>query len=121
MHHQPNTALVFTTDYRPGVPLRRVGWIQQPTVNRILQGELDWQPGVSFAIDDPTNWNGFIYRYEGCGHGDYNLTFLQEEVLREDQTYQWGNEAVVFSDGLQLLETRVETGGDGGSTQTPTE
>ncbi len=106
---QLDTGLVFVNDYQPGVPLRIVSRMQQTTVNQILGGQQDGQPVV-----DPTDYNGYIYNYQGCGGGNYGLAFVRETNLQQGQTYSFATDATFFSNQIQLLEAGMQQGGGGG-------
>ncbi|UPV74487.1 hypothetical protein M0R89_00095 [Halorussus limi] len=108
---QPNTGLAFVGDYQPGVGFRPVSRIQQPTVNQILGYVDPANPdGGDGAVVDPTDWNGYVVNYLGCGPGNYNLVFLREGLLQQGQTYSFTTDAVYFSHRLQLLEARIQRG-----------
>ncbi|WP_168215992.1 twin-arginine translocation signal domain-containing protein [Halorussus marinus] len=117
---QASTGLVFVDDYKPGVEFEAVSRVQQPTVNQILgyvdpsqQGE-DGNQQQSQAVVDPTDWNGYIFNYTGCGPGNYNLVFLREGALAEGETYSFTTSAVFFDNEVQLLESQIQSGGGGG-------
>src|SRR6056297_117321 len=107
----PSTGLVFVNDYHPNIGFQVVNRVQQSTVNEILG-----QPEDDPAVDDPTDWNGYLVDLQGCGPGNYHLVMLREGILQQDQTYSFTTDAVFFSNELQLLEARIQqgTGGDGG-------
>ncbi len=109
MQQQLNTGLVFVNDYQPGVPLQVVSRMQQTTVNQILGGQQDGQPVV-----DPTDYNGYIYNYQGCGGGNYGLAFVRETNLQQGQTYSFATDATFFNNQIQLLEATLQRGGGGG-------
>jgi hypothetical protein len=120
---QPNTGLTFVDDYQPGVGFRPVSRIQQPTVNQILGYVDPANPDQGDgAVVDPTDWNGYIVNYQGCGPGNYNLVFLREGLLQQGQTYSFTTDAVYFSNALQLLEARIQQGaGEAAGQQAGTE
>lgn len=111
MQQEQLTALVFVDDYVPSVDFEAVSRVQQPTVNDILGyvDPSDPEAGDG-AVVDPTDWNGYLVNYTGCGPGEYNLVFLREGVLEQGRTYSFTTSAIYFSDTLQLLEAQVETG-----------
>jgi len=111
MQQEQLTALVFVDDYVPSVDFQVVSRVRQPTVNDILGyvDPSDPEAGDG-AVVDPTDWNGYLVNYTGCGSGEYILAFLREGVLEQGQTYSFTTSAIHFSDALQLLEAQVETG-----------
>ncbi|WP_276301629.1 hypothetical protein [Halorussus lipolyticus] len=115
---EPNTALVFVNDYKPGVSFSPVSRLQQPTVEQILgyvdpanPNDADASPG---AVVDPDDWNGYMIHYQDCGPGNYDVIFLREGLLQQDQTYSFTTNAVFFSNRLGLLEATIESGDNGG-------
>ena len=120
---QPNTALVFVDDYKPGVGFQMVSQIQQPTVNQIIGYVDPANPGSgNSAVVDPADWNGYIINYQNCGPGNYDLIFLREGLLQSGTTYSFTTNAVFFSNRIQLLEAQIQqgTGGGGGGGGTTT-
>ncbi|MFC4448267.1 hypothetical protein [Halorussus aquaticus] len=104
-------ALVFVSDYQPSVGFQVVSRIQQPTVNQILGYVNPADPNQGDgAVVDPTDWNGYITNYQGCGPGNYNLVFLREGTLQQGQTYSFTTDAIFFSNRLQLLESEIQRG-----------
>jgi hypothetical protein len=110
MQQQLNTGLVFVDDYRPGVPFQVVSRMQQTTVNDILGTEVNGP-----VVTDPTDYNGYIYTYQGCGGGNYGLAFVREGNIQQDQTYSFSADATFFSNDIQLLEAGMQQGGGGGA------
>jgi hypothetical protein len=106
---QLDTGLVFVDDYRPGVPFQVVSRMQQTTVNDILGTEVNGP-----VVTDPTDYNGYIYTYQGCGGGNYGLAFVREGNIQQDQTYSFSADATFFSNDIQLLEAGMQQGGGGG-------
>ncbi|WP_254768119.1 calcium-binding protein [Salinilacihabitans rarus] len=104
--------LAFSYDYFPGADFEVLAVMEQSTTNSVLRvddEEVD-------EIDDPSDWDGHVIRYDMGGDTAGVTTFLfSEDGLSEGDSGTLGEDARMFSDDLNLLEVSLDgNGGNGG-------
>jgi len=102
--------LVFTYDFRPGVPFRVLDRIQVSTTVEILSGPSG--EGVP-VISQPDDYEGYVvnYRMNEDGPGEFTLVFT-EEMLERGERYQFGMESQVFSNDINLISAMLRSAPD---------
>lgn len=104
---QRAVALVFAYDYYPGASLTVVAPLQPDTTIDLLTGEDGEELPV---LSQPDDYNGYVVYHRLGNRPVYKYLFTRRN-LRRGQQYRVSNEAQVFSNELNLLETRLRPGG----------
>lgn len=124
---QQERVAVFAFKYYPGADFDVVAQLETSTTVNVLQSEGETVPEIS----QPDEWTGHIIRYDvGQDAGITTFMFLRDQSLSAGDSGTLGTDASMLSPQLNLLNTSLGNGGDGGNgdggaeetaTPTPTE
>ncbi|WP_254768120.1 calcium-binding protein [Salinilacihabitans rarus] len=96
--------LVFSSNYFPGADFEIIAELDRTTTDNVLvvdDEEVD-------EISDPTDWNGYVLRYDMNDSAGVTTFLFTEESLDEGDTGSLGEDTQMFSADLNLLSSDLD-------------